>query len=320
MDIYHYPLDVRLMVATGGSLELVAAQTPVAEMPLARRHSYLFFNASAGQEYQIGVLGEPQYAPWFRMELSQTAPPMILRHPADKAISRGQSILLRVASARLSGAPANGFQWQFNGLDLPGQNRPLLPLHNVGEANAGEYRVLVSAAAEGGTTLVRTSRVARLSIREPDLPLRLSLSREGSNILVHLNGEIGQEYTVHSSDDPLLERPPLPSGPTSIGFSSFPLVLPLEGKMFFRATRRVSPVPACNLNLGEFYCARQLWAADHRKPLYGAYDPEAIREYLSPGEHLCPADGTYSIGENIDELAYCTEALHQTDDYAQYFE
>jgi hypothetical protein len=45
---------------------------------------------------------------------------------------------------------ALGYQWQFNGFDIPNAQGATLPIANVQEANAGSYRVFLTGCA--GTT------------------------------------------------------------------------------------------------------------------------------------------------------------------------
>ncbi|RME92917.1 MAG: hypothetical protein D6766_09180, partial [Verrucomicrobia bacterium] len=91
-------------------------------------------------------------------------PPTITRQPADLTIYAGANALFSVAVE--SAAPVT-YQWQRDGADLPGATSALLALREVGPADAGLYRVIVSNPA--GSV---TSAEARLTVREglrPDL-------------------------------------------------------------------------------------------------------------------------------------------------------
>lgn len=66
--------------------------------------------------------------------------PQIVRHPLNQEVVRGRSAWLGVMA---NGAEPLGYQWQFNGADIPGATGSVLRLVSVTPADAGAYRVVV---------------------------------------------------------------------------------------------------------------------------------------------------------------------------------
>ena len=66
-------------------------------------------------------------------------------------LSRGDNVTL-TCSAR--GGPDNVFQWQKNGIDLPGENHTTLQLTDIDATDGGEYTCVVSNAAGSDSTNV----------------------------------------------------------------------------------------------------------------------------------------------------------------------
>ncbi len=95
-----------------------------------------------------------------RFQPETLAPPSITRGPADAVVALGDAVTLGV-EVEAGFDPV--FQWQFNGVDLPGATFATLPLAGFRPDQVGDYRVIVRNAAG-----VATSAVARVSGRLPD--------------------------------------------------------------------------------------------------------------------------------------------------------
>ena len=80
--------------------------------------------------------------------------PAVLRQPADTLIVPGQTVTLTAFAA---GSESMRFQWQKDGVDLPGQTNMSLTISNAGYGDFGDYWLRV----EDGATVV-FSQVARL--------------------------------------------------------------------------------------------------------------------------------------------------------------
>lgn len=72
----------------------------------------------------------------------------ISTQPAGQSFASGGSLTLNVVAS----GTGLSYQWQFNGTNIPGATNPALSLSNLGAANAGAYRVVISSSAGGSTT------------------------------------------------------------------------------------------------------------------------------------------------------------------------
>lgn len=75
---------------------------------------------------------------------------------ANRTIYAGGAIKLSVNAA---GGDV-GYQWQFYGTNLPGENAASLAIENIGDTNAGPYRVVVSNSVNAVNSSVATVAVA----------------------------------------------------------------------------------------------------------------------------------------------------------------
>jgi hypothetical protein len=85
-----------------------------------------------------------------------TSPPAILSQPESQVSVVGASVAFSVTA---SGAPAPGYQWRLNGIDIAGGTTNPLVLASVELTDAGAYSVVVSNLA--GSV---TSAVAKLTV------------------------------------------------------------------------------------------------------------------------------------------------------------
>jgi hypothetical protein len=84
--------------------------------------------------------------------------PVITRDPSSVTINLGSSLILSVAA---TGSPAPTYQWQFNGVSIPGANAATLVLTDVIAAQAGTYNVV--ATNTGGTATSKSATVTTSS-------------------------------------------------------------------------------------------------------------------------------------------------------------
>ena len=89
--------------------------------------------------------------------IAELLPPTIVTPPADAAVYAGANAIFRVAVT--SDAPVR-YQWQRDGVDLPGETGSRLVVRRVSAADAGAYRVV----ARNGAGAV-TSREAALTVK-----------------------------------------------------------------------------------------------------------------------------------------------------------
>ena len=81
---------------------------------------------------------------------NQANPPIILGGPYSPGmVVVGTDLTLSIS---LSGDRPMSFEWQFNGVAIPGQFNETLYFRNVTYTNAGSYRVIVRNAAGSATS------------------------------------------------------------------------------------------------------------------------------------------------------------------------
>jgi Immunoglobulin domain/NHL repeat len=84
------------------------------------------------------------------------AAPLITASVASQSVTAGGIAVLAVNA---TANPAPTYQWQYNGIPIPGATNSTLPLTNIGTAQAGDYSVVVTSGA--GTA---ESNVATVSV------------------------------------------------------------------------------------------------------------------------------------------------------------
>ncbi len=78
---------------------------------------------------------------YFAATLTNAEPPLISIPPSNQVVSLGQTAVFSVTA---TASPAPGYQWQFNGVNLPGKTAATLTIANVQSTNVGAYTVIVS--------------------------------------------------------------------------------------------------------------------------------------------------------------------------------
>lgn len=126
-----------------------------------------------------------------------TLTPQIINQPASQAVVAGQTAVFSITAA---GSGPLGYQWNFNGVPLPGATNSALTLNNVLPAANGNYNLVVSNSA-GAVT----SAVASLSVTLPQVTLATS---SGAVAGLSANGfgfqfavPVGVTYVVLASSD-----------------------------------------------------------------------------------------------------------------------
>ncbi|HKQ38578.1 MAG TPA: lamin tail domain-containing protein, partial [Verrucomicrobiae bacterium] len=101
------------------------------------QYSVVVFNAAGSAESLAATL-------IVRVGVSISSQPTnaLVRIPPDPLAAPTTNATFAVTAASFN--PPVQYQWQFNGIDIPGANGPSLTVSNVGLANEGAYTVLVS--------------------------------------------------------------------------------------------------------------------------------------------------------------------------------
>ncbi|HWI59101.1 MAG TPA: hypothetical protein VNZ22_17880, partial [Bacillota bacterium] len=136
-----------------------------------------------------------------------TSPPVVTTQPASQKVAVGTDTAFFVTTA---GTSPMGYQWRFNGTNLPGANANPLNLTNVQTSAMGVYSVLVTNVA-GATT----SAVATLTVLVP--PAIAGLSLDGTtNLALSFSSTLGSTYTLEYKDA-LTNAPWVPLMPSVFG-------------------------------------------------------------------------------------------------------
>ena len=122
---------------TNGFLQFFVATTNQAGPYMLVASNYL------GAASAVATLTVTQLAPYF------------IEVPLSNTVLAGGSVGLH---SYASGGPLPTYQWQFQGVDLPGQTYPNLYLYGLSTNQSGEYRVIVSNSV-GSTSAVATLTV-----------------------------------------------------------------------------------------------------------------------------------------------------------------
>jgi hypothetical protein len=291
-------------------------------MGLDTRFQEMFFtfSAVAGTDYQIQLAGSDAASFHFRMFPLNT--PYVVEQPRSQTISVGDSVLFTVVAATgLRGSP-RGYQWQFNGTNLPGETTPMLALDSPDASQAGPYQVIITNAA-GAVT----SQVATLWITPNDSTPALNTAAASTNneFEFSLLGDIGRRYRILSSTNlgswlpevsfPTRSPVGYPPVTTSVildwsGADGFALPLTAPLKMV-RASTYHAQNEVCNNHLKQIRFAQLLDAYDNDLQFEAAVLAYQIEPYFKGGTiPVCPAGGYYYVGYIILAPPTCNIAGH----------
>lgn len=125
----------------------------------------VFGEAETG-EYRVEITNPAGTVVSRRARLAVLAPErlVITRQPRDRAVFQGQRLSLTVET---TGDATIGYQWFFEGVELPGANAAELALASVANEHAGRYRVVVSNAH--GAVASEEARVIVLPGQPPEV-------------------------------------------------------------------------------------------------------------------------------------------------------
>ena len=134
-------------------------------IPGARTASFAITNVQAVDEgeYQVVVTDGTGDMVTATASLTVSSAPVIAQHPQSQTITEGNSVTFEVVA---QGTPPLSYQWQYNGVNIPGARNQSFTVANVQDADAGAYAVVV-ADSQGQTH----SQIAILTVIDrPDTP------------------------------------------------------------------------------------------------------------------------------------------------------
>src|SRR5262249_46322881 len=135
--------------------------------------SYAISRMSAAQEgiYEVIVANAAGYTYSLPALVRLSRPPQITIQPLSQTVTRGTNVVLSVA---VTGVPSPTFQWELNGVNLPGATQATLVLTNVQPKDGGNYGVVVANSL--GTI---RSADALLQVVMPQLPFADKFANRG---------------------------------------------------------------------------------------------------------------------------------------------
>ncbi|MEO5804790.1 MAG: immunoglobulin domain-containing protein [Verrucomicrobiota bacterium] len=148
-------------------------------------------------------------------------PPFITTQPQSQAVFEGATATFTVVAG---GTPPLSYQWQFNGNNLTNVTGTSLSLSNVVSANAGNYSVIVSNAAEAVTSDFAT------------LTVNFASALPGLSILTYnTKGNGATNWTTNAPQVQAIGRQMQFLQPDIITFQEIPLDLSSEMTNFVKA-------------------------------------------------------------------------------------
>lgn len=166
----------------------------------------VYFGSDDGKVYAVTGTAGLARSPWpmFRNNPQRTGfgggggiqVPVITQQPQSQIVAAGAAVVFSVAAI---GTLPFSYQWQWNGIDLPGATGLTLKLANVTVGQAGVYIVVISNSA-GSTSSQLTSLnvnpvvLPPLTLKEPEVTL-------SGKFICRITGSEGQKVVLLGSAD-----------------------------------------------------------------------------------------------------------------------
>ena len=127
-------------------------------LPGATTNTLVLTNAQAAQagSYMVAITNLAGLALSDPANLTVWLPPTLTRQPASQTTLIGTSVSFKVAA---DGTAPFGYQWLFNGTNLPGAETDALVLTNVQPVQSGAYFVMVTNVAGSATSTAASFKV-----------------------------------------------------------------------------------------------------------------------------------------------------------------
>ena len=121
------------------------------------------------------------------LHLATPSVPVLVAQPQPVTATSGETVNFRTEGQ--SATVRHRYQWQFNGLDLPGETNKMLSLEKITQASQGSYRVRLTdrfGVAESAPAMLSYTHTPRLGIEAPSQ--------------LNLFGTPGKRYRIEQAD------------------------------------------------------------------------------------------------------------------------
>ncbi|MBI5386649.1 MAG: 6-bladed beta-propeller [Verrucomicrobia bacterium] len=144
--------------------------------------------------YSAVVTGPTNTFTSFGADLLVLAAPAIAAGPVGRTVTVSSNATLNVAAE----GDALTYQWQRNGVDIPGATAPTLALTNLREADSGNYSVIIANAVGRAA-----SGAAALTVRRPPSVPNIDAValRPGRHVQLTVGGDPWYPFSIDASAD-----------------------------------------------------------------------------------------------------------------------
>ena len=159
---------------------------------------------TSGEEFSLGVgeaiiISSSSAFDWTQtFDVEGVENPLSLTQvPSEQNLVEGSPLLLEAVA---EGADNLAYQWQKDGVDIPGAKSAVLSIESVTLSDAGHYAVVASSAGSAVRSLPISVSVEPKVVEPPASPT-LSIAVDGRLIEVTILGEVGQSYQLQGTED-----------------------------------------------------------------------------------------------------------------------
>ncbi len=302
---------------------------------------FAVFAVSKNVHYRVSLSGPSADATQYSFLMEPVAGPAMQEQPKAENTFEGGSAVFAAGSRFLLGQRSI-YQWQHNGVDLPGQNAHILLLTNVASADAGWYRLSVTWTLPSGKQVSAMSQSAGLVVARPPTPVSLADGLDQNrNYFFHVPAWDGFPFEIEASTDlvhwqkaeHLFDRRHFQRSTTDlvwdetvrkmtyawderkdrwmlkdrlVGASESSLESPT--RRFVRIRSEWPATHRCINQLRAIAMAKRMWGSDNGRRRGDATIVSEVDDYIGH-QLICPSSGVYTYRE-VGPLPMCSIPGH----------